>query len=180
MEDGGNAGVADPQDFVGAIVERWREIRPDLDSTPMLVAARIIRLAVLLDNELRPPFAAAGLATGDFDLLAALRRQGPPHEASPGQLAAAMLVTTGAATKRVDRLEAQGYVSRRISNADRRGRVVGLTKAGLKLTDDLYGVHLANEARILQPLTPTERDQLARLLATLGASMEQDAGVVTP
>ena len=175
MEDGGNVGAADPQDFVGSIVERWREIRPDLDSTPMLVVARIARLAVLLDNELRPPFAAAGLASGDFDLLAALRRQGPPHEASPGELAVAMLVTTGAATKRVDRLVAQGYVSRRVSSADRRGRVVGLTKAGLKLTDDLFDVHLTNEARILQPLTTTERDQLARLLATLATSMEEDS-----
>ena len=177
MEDGGNVGAAARVDFVGTVVERWREIRPDLDSTPMLVVARIARLAVLLDNELRPPFAAAGLASGDFDLLTALRRQGPPHEASPGELAAAMLVTTGAATKRIDRLEAQGYVSRRIANGDRRGRVVALTEVGRQFADDLFGVHLTNEARILQPLTTAERDQLARLLATLATSMEEDSRV---
>ena len=76
----------DSMDFVGAIVGRWRGIRPDLDPTPMLVIARIARLAALTDDLLRPPFAAAGIANGDFDLLAALRRQDPPHEANPGEL----------------------------------------------------------------------------------------------
>lgn len=176
MEDKSNVDTGARLDFVGAVVARWREIRPDLDPTPLLVVARIARVAVLLDNELRPPFAAAGLASGDFDLLTALRRQGPPHEASPGELAAAMLVTTGAATKRIDRLEAQAYVSRTISNGDRRGRVVALTEVGREFTDDLFGVHLANEARILQPLTTAERDQLARLLAKLAAGLEGDTG----
>ena len=165
-------GQPDSQDWVGTIVERWREIRPDLDATPMLVIARLARLAVLIDNELRPPFAAAGLANGDFDLLAALRRQGPPHEASPGELAAVMLVTTGGTTKRIDRLERQGYVKRRTATTDRRGRVVALTPAGRRLTDELLGVHLANEARVLGPLKVTQRDQLARLLAALTISME--------
>ena len=93
----------------------------------MLVIGRIARLAVLIDDLLRPPFAAAGLANGDFDLLAALRRQGPPYEASPGELAAAMLVTTGATTKRIDRLERQGYVTRQPTDATAGGRVVALT-----------------------------------------------------
>ena len=83
-------------DWVSAIVRRWRDLRPDLDSTPMLVIARLGRLNAIIDDLLRPPFAAAGLANGDFDLLAALRRQGPPYEASPGELTLAMLVTTGA------------------------------------------------------------------------------------
>src|SRR4026209_2866340 len=87
-------------DFVAAIVERWRDIRPDLDPTPMLVMARGARLAPLPDDLLRPPFAAVGIANGDFDLLAALRRQDPPHEANPGELALAMLGTTSATTTR--------------------------------------------------------------------------------
>ena len=132
----------------GAIVGRWRGIRPDLDPTPMLVIARIARLAALTDDLLRPPFAAVGITNGDFDLLAALRRQDPPHEANPGELAHAMLVTTGATAKRTDRLERQGYVTRRTSDLDR-GRIVALTPAGLGLVDELFAVHLANEASIL-------------------------------
>jgi DNA-binding MarR family transcriptional regulator len=164
-------------DFVGAIVGRWRGIRPDLDPTPMLVIARIARLAALTDDLLRPPFAAAGIANGDFDLLAALRRQDPPHEANPGELALAMLVTTGATTKRIDRLERQGYVTRRPSDVDGRGRIVALTPAGLGLVDELLAVHLANEASILAPLTPTQRDELALLLGALAASVEEPVHV---
>ncbi|HEY5874910.1 MAG TPA: MarR family transcriptional regulator [Ilumatobacteraceae bacterium] len=165
------------QDFVGAIVERWRRIRPDVDPTPMLVIARIARLAALTDALLRPPFAIAGLTNGDFDLLAALRRQDPPHEANPGDLAMAMLVTTGATTKRIDRLERQGYVTRRPSDLDGRGRIIALTPAGLGLVDELLAVHLANEAVILAGLTPTQRDELALLLGAFAASVERPVRV---
>lgn len=159
-------------DAVETIVERWRQIRPELDPSPMLVIARLARLAEVIDTRLRPPFAAAGLASGDFDLLAALRRQGPPHEASPGELAAAMVVTTGAATKRIDRLEGQGYVTRRTAATDRRGKIVALTAAGRRLTDRLLPQHLANEAVLLAGLSSNQRDQLAHLLKILTLQLE--------
>lgn len=160
-------------DAVAAIVERWRELRPELDPTSMLVIGRIDRLSALLDERLRPPFAAAGLAPGDFDVLAALRRNGPPHALSPGDLTAAMLVTTGATTKRVDRLERQGLVTRRTSDVDGRGRVVTLTAAGRRLTDKLIAEHLDNESALLDGLSERQRADLARLLQRLLLSLEQ-------
>ncbi len=159
-------------DRVAEIVTRWHQLRPDIDPSPMLVIGRITRLAVTIDERLRPPFAAAGLANGDFDLLAALRRQGPPCEMSPGNLAAAMLVTTGATTKRIDRLERHGYVTRSTSDGDRRRRLVALTPAGERLVDDLFGVHLANAAAILAPLADSQRNDLAALLGELAALIE--------
>ena len=144
-------------DWVATIVRRWRELRPELDPTPMLVLGRIARLAVLVDDLLRPPFARVGLANGDFDLLAALRRQDPPFEASPGALADAMLVTTGATTKRLDRLERQGYVTRRRTDIDGRRHVVTLTARGRALVDEMFAAHLANEAAILAPLDARAR-----------------------
>ncbi len=157
------------------IVDRWRELRPDLDATPLLVIGRIQRLAADLDERLRPPFAAAGLANGDFDLLATLRRQGPPHAASPGDLAAEMLVTTGATTKRIDRLERQGLVTRRPSQLDGRGRIVTLTASGRRLVDRLLAVHLTNESAILRPLGAAARAELADLLAALTVIVEGSA-----
>jgi DNA-binding MarR family transcriptional regulator len=159
-------------DWVSLIVRRWRDLRPDVDATPMLVIARLARLNAIIDDLLRPPFAAAGLANGDFDLLAALRRQGPPYEASPGELTLAMLVTTGATTKRIDRLERQGLVARRPSVLDGRGRVVSLSAPGRRLVDELFAVHLANEAAILAALDPNDRDELARLLGVLATTVE--------
>jgi DNA-binding MarR family transcriptional regulator len=164
--------MEDTGDWVATIVRRWSELRPELDPSPMLVIGRIGRLAVLLDAALRTPFASAGLANGDFDLLAALRRQGPPLEASPGELARAMLVTTGATTKRIDRLEQQGHVTRRTAESDARGRVVALTASGKRLTDRLMTRHLENERAILAALPADRRRLLADLLGELARAVE--------
>ena len=142
------------EDHIAEIVAQWRSARPDLDPSPLLVIGRIQYLAQLLDVALRPPFAAANLGNGDFDVLAALRREGEPFELSPGELSQRMLVTTGAVTKRVDRLLARGLVRRAPSQTDARGRVVRLSPAGVRLCDRLIEEHLANEAAILGRLDP--------------------------
>ena len=81
------------------------------------------------------------------------------------------MVTSGAVTKRVDRLEGLGLVERRVSSSDRRGRIVALTPAGRRLIDRAMPQHLANEARLLEPLTARERDLLAGLLGKLAISL---------
>ncbi|MBQ0978666.1 MarR family transcriptional regulator [Micromonospora zamorensis] len=154
-------------DRITQIVGQWRRERPDLDPSPLLIIGRIQQLAVALDAALRPPFAAADLGNGEFDVLAALRREGDPYALTAGQLSQRMLVTTGAVTKRVDRLIARGLVSRSVFESDARGRVVALTPAGMTLIDQLIEEHLANEARILRGLTDSDRAALERLLATL-------------
>lgn len=153
------------------IAQAWRRERPDLDPFPLLVIGRIARLENELDRRLRPPFAEEGLASGDFDLLAALRRAGEPWTLTPTALAQAMLVTQGAATKRVDRLARQGYVERVASTGDGRSVPVRLTDAGLAFVDRMIAVHLANEARLLSGLSAREQRQLAGLLAKLHASL---------
>ncbi|MCG5436291.1 MarR family winged helix-turn-helix transcriptional regulator [Micromonospora foliorum] len=159
-------------DRITEIVGQWGRERPDLDPTPLLIIGRIQQLAAVLDVALRPPFAAADLGNGDFDVLAALRREGEPYTLTAGQLSQRMLVTTGAVTKRVDRLIARGLVSRSVSAADARGRVVGLTPAGVALTDRLIEEHLANEAAILRGLTDNDRRTLERLLAAMNRTLD--------
>ena len=95
-----------------------------------------------------------GLGEGDFDVLATLRRAGEPYERAPGELAAHTMVTTGAMTKRIDRLEHDGLVTRRPSAVDGRGRVVALTEAGRELIDQAFAEHMRNERRLVDLLTP--------------------------
>lgn len=159
-------------DRVDEIVAQWAAERPDLDSGPLHVVGRISRLSDVIDDQLRPVFAAFGLGDGDFDVLATLRRNGPPFELTPTELAARTMVTSGAVSKRVDRLAGAGLVERRVSDADARGRHVRLTDRGRALIDEAYPVHLRNEARLLAGLSAAERDQLAALLRKAGASME--------
>ncbi|CCK27703.1 hypothetical protein BN159_3324 [Streptomyces davaonensis JCM 4913] len=158
-------------DAITSIVDQWKRERPDLDATPMLVIGRLFRLTDTLDHRLRPPFAAAGLGNGDFDVLAALRRSGKPYALSAGELSRTVLVTTGAITKRVDRLEARGLVSRSVAEHDSRGRLIALTTEGVDLTDELIATHVANQRRLLEGLTEEEQSQLATLLERLSSSL---------
>lgn len=159
-------------DAVAEIVARWRQIDPELDPSPMLIIGRLHRLATITDALLRPPFAAVGLSNGDFDLLAALRRQPPPHELNPGRLATAMMVTTGATSKRIDRLEAQQLVTRRTCDADGRSRLIALTGRGRATVDRLIRTHLDNEANLVRGLTVNQRAELADLLARMLSILE--------
>jgi DNA-binding MarR family transcriptional regulator len=133
----------------------------------MRVIGRIHRVGALLDAGLRPVFAEAGLGNGDFDVLATLRRAGAPFTLTPTDLSASMMVTSGAVTKRIDRLEAQGLVRRTVAPDDARGRLVALTPAGRRLVDRLVERHLHNEDRLLAALDDSERHQLAALLRKL-------------
>ena len=165
--------IAGP-DHVGRILQQWAVERPDLDVSPMGVIGRLHRLGQRLDAELRPVFSAAGLGDGDFDLLATLRRAGAPYRLTPGDLAAMSMVTTGAVTKRVDRLVRAGLVTRGVNPADARSRVVALTSRGRELVDRLVAEHVANEHRLLAGLDHDERGHLARLLEQWGKSLDAD------
>lgn len=151
-------------DHVDRIQQAWARERPDVDVRPQGVIGRLHRLAGLLTEELTVVYREHGLGEGDFDVLAALRRAGAPYERAPGELADFTMVTTGAMTKRVDRLERAGLVTRRPSEHDGRGRVVALTSAGRELIDRAFTAHMANERRLLDVLTPDEAAQLEGLL----------------
>ena len=151
---------------------QWARERPELDTGPMAVIGRLHRLGDLLEGELRTVFASAGLGNGDFDVLASLRRAGAPYRLSPGDLSASTMVTSGAVTKRVDRLEQKGLVKRSVSAADGRGREIELTASGKELTDAIVVDHWANEDRLLAALDPAEREQLVGLLRKLLLSVE--------
>lgn len=153
-------------DRVGRIQEEWRRERPDLDVSPQGVIGRLHRLAGALTAELVEVYERHGLGEGEFDVLATLRRSGPPFERAPGELAEHTMVTTGAMSKRIDRLEAAGFVSRRAAGpADGRRRVVSLTAAGRELIDTAFTEHMANEARLVAELDPADRADLERILA---------------
>lgn len=167
------AGAATPDDadHVGRILAQWHRERPDLDVSPMGVIGRLHRLARALDAELAPVFAQAGLSDGDFDVLAALRRSGAPYELSPGELVRATMVTSGATSKRLDRLERSGLVVREPDPADARGRRVRLTDEGLATVDRLVSVHVTNEHRLLVGLDAEQRAALAALLERWGRAL---------
>ncbi|MFB6664038.1 MarR family winged helix-turn-helix transcriptional regulator [Streptomyces parvus] len=183
-ESGAGAGIdAEAEAAPGAAPDRvariqaeWARERPDVDLSPQAVIGRLHRLGLLLTARLNLVYRRYGLSEGEFDVLATLRRAGEPFERAPGELAAHTMVTTGAMTKRIDRLERDGLVARRRSAADGRGRVVALTEAGRTLIDRAFTDHMENERVLLDALEPREAAQLERLLATWLAKVEPVRG----
>ncbi|SDZ09595.1 MarR family winged helix-turn-helix transcriptional regulator [Herbiconiux ginsengi] len=151
-------------DRVARIQEEWRRERPDVDVSPQGVIGRLHRLSALLSGALVEVYREFGLGEGEFDVLAALRRAGDPFERAPGELAAHTMVTTGAMTKRIDRLAEAGLVVRRPSESDGRRRVVALTPQGLDLIDAAFTAHMANEHRLLASLPAADRAALEGIL----------------
>lgn len=159
--------VPELRDEVDDLVAGWHAERPDLDLEPMQVLSRVSRLGRHLDRARRTAFSAHGLQTWDFDVLSALRRQGPPYQLSPGALLRATLVTSGTMTNRIDRLAKAGLVARHPDPLDRRGVLVRLTEGGKVVVDAALTDLLAHEQELLAGLATDERTALAALLRVL-------------
>ncbi len=158
-------------DGVDVILQQWQRERPDLDSSPIGVIGRISRLSREIERRLEPVYAACGLEPGWYDVLATLRRAGPPYRLRPTDFAASLMLTSSGTTKRLDRLEAAGHIAREPDPTDRRGVLIRLTPRGRSLIDQAAVKHMANERRILSGLTAAEQRQLAGLLRKLRTTL---------
>jgi len=159
-----------PPDAVDRITAQWRAVRPDLDVSPIEVIGRLSRLSRLVDRRLTENFARFGLEQWMYDVMATLRRGGEPYELTAGELVRRSMVTTGAITNRIDRLEARGFV-RRVAGDDRRKVIVRLTPLGLATVEGVVHEHLTAEDDLLAPLSARQRADLANLLRTMLVSL---------
>jgi DNA-binding MarR family transcriptional regulator len=162
-------------DRVEEIVRQWARERPDVETLDMAVVGRIQRAAQALRPLLDRTHNRSGLAGESFDVLASLRRAGAPFELTPTELYRQLMLSSGAMTNRIDRLEALGLVERRPDPGDRRGTLVRLTRKGKTLIDKALEEHLANERRLLGSLTRGERQRLSSLLRKLLLSWDDRA-----
>jgi DNA-binding MarR family transcriptional regulator len=154
-------------DEIDRIVEQWNRERPDLDVSPTETLQRITRLSLLQGISFARVFGRYGISFGEYLVLADLRRAGPPFRLNPTSLFSSVILSSGAMTNRLDRLETTGLVERQPDPTDRRGRLVALTGPGRELVDAAVVEHLDNEERLLAALDAEERKQLAGLLRKL-------------
>ena len=134
----------------------------------MGVIGRLSRLARVLDGELRKTFARHDLDRSSFDVLATLRRSGT---LTPADLMHSAMITSGAVTQRLDRLEERGLVVRAPDETNGRRVLVDLTEKGLELIDRALPDHVDTEHRLLSAISAGERDELAALLRNLLSSL---------
>jgi DNA-binding MarR family transcriptional regulator len=131
----------------------------DLDS--------LLHAAAAAEHQVELRLGAVGLSLAK---LAALKTLAAAGESLPlTQLAERLSCVKSNITQLVDRLEADGLVSRQPDPNDRRARLATLTAAGRKAGREGLRVQQAAEHELLRKLTAAESRQLAILLAKLAA-----------
>ncbi|MFI8569738.1 MarR family winged helix-turn-helix transcriptional regulator [Rhodococcus sp. NPDC078407] len=163
-------------DAVDSFLEQWKRERPTMDASPMGLVGRLSRTSRLVELEIRGYFAGENMEPWEFDVLATLRRSGPPYTLTPKDLVARTMVGSAAMTNRVDRLVTKGLVSRETDPANRRSILITLTAEGHDVVERVVDGHVANAARLVSELEPDERHELERLLRKLLISLGDTGG----
>lgn len=155
--------------------EQWRKELPDVDTIGMAILGRARLATVLARGPIERVFASYGLDTGEFDVLATLRRSGAPYQLRPTELFKSLMISSGGLTDRLVRLERAGLVRRRPSQSDARSLLVELTSKGRELAERAFRDDMAAESQLLDGLSGKEREQLAKLLTRLVCVVRKQA-----
>lgn len=134
----------------------------------------LIRLEIVLWDRINGRLKAEhGLSLAFFEALDAIGRS-PDGSLRVGDLARALRITVGAASKLVDRVEAAGLLVRQLDAADRRASRVALTDAGRAVLADARLTYEAEMATTLDAtLTFDEQQQVHTLIRRLLNAAEQ-------
>jgi DNA-binding MarR family transcriptional regulator len=157
-----------PEDTVDRLIADWQRERPELETEAPAVLMRLILVA---QHVIHPAgegaIARHGIQQGEFDVLASLRRIGPPYTRRPSDLSSELMRSRAGMTKRLDNLEAAGLIERTLSTEDRRSFQVALTEKGLAVVDAALGDLSEALNALLTRLTETQRRQLDQALRAL-------------
>lgn len=127
-----------------AISQAWAGAREGQDIWLPGFFLRIEYAHYMHEKRIEQVSRAVGLSVGDLHVLLALRRSGSAMR--PTDLFRELLITSGAITKRLDRLVAQHLIERVAAVSDRRSGPVKLTARGTQVADkamDRIGKSLA-------------------------------------
>lgn len=165
----------DPKtDHIDRVRAQWARELPDLDTTPVSVLGRMYRLSNLISGGIEETFARYGLDRGEFDVLATLRRSGPPFRLTPTELYRSLMIASGSLTHRLGRLEKAGLIRRTPSERDGRSLSAELTEEGRTRVEAAYREDMANEAALLEGVDAATLADLAARLKTLTLIVEEN------
>jgi MarR family 2-MHQ and catechol resistance regulon transcriptional repressor len=109
--------------------------------------------------------AETGISDTDFRVLEALLHKGP---LPVNRIGPKVHLTPGSISVAIDRLLERGLVSRAESPADRRVRIVALTKSGKDLIVPIFRKHSAEIGRVFGDANPKELQILESVLKKAG------------
>lgn len=147
-------------------------LRDELKITRPLAPGHEMALGILLTREYvgrlfeKALFEGAGITDQQFNVLRILKG-GPPEGYLIRDLRTRMIYRFADVPRLVNRLVAQGYVTRCENPADRRGSRIRITQEGLALEARIHAQHDELCNQVAEGLDPAERDTLLTLLERL-------------
>lgn len=173
-QDSDIKSITNDRDLIDSLLDDWRIERPELDVSGMAIVGRIINLASRLKGMASTALQQFELPYTEFDVLATLRRSGAPYELMPTELMGTVLITSGAMTATLRRLEDRGLVERAVDANDKRIKRVCLTAIGKDLIDRAAPVRFNEAQAAISGLSMEQEIQLADLLRAMGRQLSQD------
>lgn len=161
-------------DVIDQLIAQWADERPDLDAKPMGVVGRVMRLGLLLQQRAEVALQPFDLTLWQFDVLATLRRFGEPFRMSPTQLMRQVMLSSGAMTNRIDRLEQKGLVRRQPDPDDRRGVLIELTAQGHRAIDKAIAARFEEARQVTDLLSTRDQKQVAGALRKILLELEPE------
>lgn len=153
------------KDFVDSLVEEWDAV-PGMDTRPVQVIARIMRMSYYIEQKVARNLAAFGLTRGEFEVMAVLTRNSR-QDITPKILQSKILISSGGLSNRIKSLEAKKLLTREQSLVDGRGVILRATPAGRELTLKAAAAHMRVERDLMQGLSEEDGRALAGLLRKL-------------
>jgi len=160
------------KDSIDKLQVEWSQQRPDLNAEAMGVVLRIQALAKIFGGQTAEKLGELELQWWQYDVLSTLRRQGAPYIMAATDLADATMLTSGAMTNRIDRLEADKLIRRLKDDDDGRRVLVELTYWGLELVETAAKARFQVAMEALNGLTKEQKESLSDLLRVLMAAHE--------
>jgi DNA-binding MarR family transcriptional regulator len=161
-------------DHVDRVIAQWASEDSDLDLSCLTIIVWLGRVRAYVDRGLEDLFGRYGLTRQSWDVLACVRRVGEPYQLTPTELNETVMRTSGAVPHTLHALQYAGLIRRVANPADKRGMLVELTETGRDLLREVGPLHLANERRMLAPLTAAEQSTITSLLRTVLLAFEHD------
>lgn len=161
-------------DDIDKIIAQWNRERPELDVEPMELIGRLMRVAGHINKGMAATFAEYKLNVASFDVLATLRRSGAPFALSPTDLMTTMMITSGTMTNRIDQLVKRNLVERTANENDGRGFLIKLTDEGFALVDEVVGVHVKTQKKLVSGFSKVEQKTMNQLMKTYLENIEKN------
>jgi len=128
---------------------------------PLALARRFLQICTTAGAE---AVSKSGLTPQEFAVMAYVNSTDGEPDLDQSALAARLGVDRNSTSLLVGDLETKGLVARRVSDADRRARLIRLTSKGERLLNKLHPPALELQQQVLEVLDPAERELFIDML----------------